>query len=42
MLTVGERTKGIKAFEDMLRRAYLPIIIGGNTKENGNWELGRS
>ena len=37
----GWSGKGIKAFENMLRQVYLPIIINGNTKENGNWELGR-
>lgn len=33
-------TSDIKDFEGMLRRAYLPLVIGGSTY-NGNWELGK-
>jgi hypothetical protein len=36
----GWTEKGIKAFENMLRRAYLPIIVEGDVKNNGNWDLG--
>ncbi|KAI9759673.1 MAG: hypothetical protein M4579_002150 [Chaenotheca gracillima] len=36
---VGWSTKGIQDFETMLRDVYLPLMIGGNAKENGNWEL---
>lgn len=36
----GWTEKGIKAFENMLRRAYLPIIVDGDIKNNGNWDLG--
>ncbi|KFY39370.1 hypothetical protein V495_05981 [Pseudogymnoascus sp. VKM F-4514 (FW-929)] len=35
----GWTEKGIKAFENMLRRAYLPIIVEGDVKNNGNWDL---
>ncbi|KFX89472.1 hypothetical protein O988_08624 [Pseudogymnoascus sp. VKM F-3808] len=35
----GWTEKGIKAFENMLRKAYLPIIVDGDVKNNGNWDL---
>ncbi|KAF2193541.1 secreted protein [Zopfia rhizophila CBS 207.26] len=35
----GWSQKGIKQFEDMLREVYLPLIVNGNTNQNGNWEL---
>ncbi|RFU29836.1 hypothetical protein B7463_g6501, partial [Scytalidium lignicola] len=35
----GWKQKSVKAFEKMLTDVYLPIIIGGNIQENGNWEL---
>ncbi|KAH8804482.1 chondroitin AC/alginate lyase [Xylogone sp. PMI_703] len=35
----GWKQSSVKQFEKMLTNVYLPIIIGGNTKENGNWEL---
>lgn len=38
----GWKESSVKAFEKMLTNVYLPIIIGGNVKENGNWELGMS
>lgn len=38
----GWSAKGIKSFENMLRRAYLPIIVDGDVKNNGNWDLGMS
>lgn len=37
----GWSAKGIEAFSDMLRRAYIPIIEEGDTKNNGNWDLGK-
>ena len=36
----GWKRRGVEAFEKMLTDVYLPIIIGGNTQQNGNWELG--
>lgn len=36
----GWNRRSVEAFEKMLTNVYLPIIIGGNTQQNGNWELG--
>lgn len=30
----------VAQFEDMLNEAYLPLIIDGSPRANGNWELG--
>ncbi|HLZ59913.1 MAG TPA: alginate lyase family protein [Ktedonosporobacter sp.] len=30
---------GITRFEEMLRNVYLPEVINGNARSNGNWEL---
>jgi len=35
----GWSTTKIENFEEMLRTAYMPLVIGGSTY-NGNWELG--
>lgn len=36
----GWKEKDIKQFEKMLKEVYLPEIIDGAPKKNGNWELG--
>jgi hypothetical protein len=33
--------KGIEQFADMLTKVYLPLILPGDTANNGNWDLGR-
>jgi len=32
--------KGIRQFEDMLTKIYLPIVLPRDTANNGNWDLG--
>ncbi|KAG5655617.1 hypothetical protein KAF25_003954 [Fusarium avenaceum] len=34
--------KSIKAFSNMLRHVYIPMIEDGAPRKNGNWELGES
>ena len=36
----GWSAADISQFENMLKSAYLPYIIGGATEYNGNWGLG--
>lgn len=36
----GWPKKGIRQFADMLTQVYLPIILPGDTANNGNWDLG--
>lgn len=36
----GWRAADISAFEGMLRKVYLPVVIKGSNS-NGNWELGQ-
>jgi hypothetical protein len=36
----GWSQKGIRQFENMLTEVYLPIVLPGDTANNGNWDLG--
>lgn len=36
----GWSRKGIQKFENMLTEVYLPIVLPGDTANNGNWDLG--
>ena len=35
----GWSPNGLKQFEDMLKRVYLPVVRKGAANSNGNWEL---
>lgn len=37
----GWSSSDVTAFENMLRKVYLPTVIAGSNK-NGNWELGKN
>ncbi len=36
----GWSSSGISAFETMLSKVYLPVVIVGSPTSNGNWDLG--